>query len=116
MTHAATVIQNGFRSYQEHKRFKKSQEAAVCIQNYYRNYRDHGGRPSAFSPNHLFENNPSIGLKSVAFQRRLMTYLLNFAYHISVIFPFTLRRTYSQRRQNQAARKIQQFMRQSKNR
>ncbi|KAK3913293.1 Calmodulin-binding transcription activator 1, partial [Frankliniella fusca] len=88
MTHAATVIQNGFRSYQEHKRFKKSQEAAVCIQNYYRNYREHGARsssPSNSSPS--FESAPSSGLK----------------------------RTYSQRRQHQAARKIQQFMRQSKN-
>jgi hypothetical protein len=44
MTRAAMVIQNGFRSYCEHKRFKKSQEAAVCIQNYYRNYREQGGR------------------------------------------------------------------------
>ncbi|XP_034241872.1 calmodulin-binding transcription activator 1 isoform X4 [Thrips palmi] len=85
MTHAATVIQNGFRSYQEHKRFKKSKEAAVCIQTYYRNYRDHGGRSSSSSPS--FESTPSSGLK----------------------------RTYSQRRQHQAARKIQQFMRQSKN-
>ncbi|XP_052124289.1 calmodulin-binding transcription activator 1 isoform X3 [Frankliniella occidentalis] len=88
MTHAATVIQNGFRSYQEHKRFKKSQEAAVCIQNYYRNYREHGARSSSPSnTSSCFESAPSSGLK----------------------------RTYSQRRQHQAARKIQQFMRQSKN-
>lgn len=42
MTRAAMVIQNRFRSYCEHKRFKKSQEAAVCIQNYYRHYKEFG--------------------------------------------------------------------------
>nr|CAD7201845.1 unnamed protein product [Timema douglasi] len=78
------VIQNGFRSYCEHKRFKKSQEAAVCIQNYYRNYREQGGRGSR-------ENTPTPSTSG------------------------PLKRTYSQRRQHQAARKIQQFMRQSKN-
>lgn len=34
---------------------------------------------------------------------------------VMVLFLLILRRTYSQRRQHQAARKIQQFMRQSKN-
>lgn len=58
MTHAAMVIQNGYRSYCEHKRFKKSQEAAVCIQNYYRNYKEQGGRGSR-------EGTPAAGLKYV---------------------------------------------------
>ncbi|XP_026479671.1 calmodulin-binding transcription activator 1-like [Ctenocephalides felis] len=85
MTQAALVIQNGFRSYCEYKRFKKNQQAASCIQNYYRSYRDQGRTQSSGTTR---ETTPSgTGLK----------------------------RTYSQRRQHQAARKIQQFMRQSKN-
>ena len=36
MAKAATLIQSQYRSYCEHKRFKKSQEAATCIQTYYR--------------------------------------------------------------------------------
>ena len=40
---AATVIQNQYRTYCEHKRFKKSQEAAICIQNCYRTYKEHKG-------------------------------------------------------------------------
>jgi hypothetical protein len=35
------VIQTNYRTYCEHKRFKKSQEAATCIQNYYRTYKEH---------------------------------------------------------------------------
>ncbi|XP_023715789.1 calmodulin-binding transcription activator 2 isoform X4 [Cryptotermes secundus] len=96
MTRAAMVIQNGFRSYCEHKRFKKSQEAAVCIQNYYRNYREQGGRGGSRegTPNNAVQaNTNSTGSTSSS----------------------GLKRTYSQRRQHQAARKIQQFMRQSKN-
>ena len=58
MTHAALVIQNGYRSYCEHKRFKKSTQSSSknlndlmpsinsvcqdkssqCLQNYYKNY------------------------------------------------------------------------------
>lgn len=57
MTRAAMVIQNGFRSYCEHKRFKKNQEAAVRIQNCYRNYRDQGRSG---------ESTPPTGLKYAA--------------------------------------------------
>lgn len=39
MAKAALVIQKKYRNYCEHKRFKKSEEAATCIQTYYRNYR-----------------------------------------------------------------------------
>ncbi|XP_069677784.1 calmodulin-binding transcription activator 2 isoform X3 [Periplaneta americana] len=94
MTRAAMVIQNGFRSYCEHKRFKKSQEAAVCIQNYYRNYREQGGRGGSR------EGTPSNATSVVQANANSSS---------------GLKRTYSQRRQHQAARKIQQFMRQSKN-
>lgn len=49
MTHAALIIQNGYRSYCENKRFKKSQnqsssnnvitiQDSQCLQSYYKNY------------------------------------------------------------------------------
>ena len=41
MAKAATLIQNKYRLYCEHKRLKRSQQAASCIQNYYRNYKEH---------------------------------------------------------------------------
>jgi len=77
MSKAATLIQTKYRRYCEHKRFKKSQEAATCIQNYYRTYKEGQSRSSR-------ESTPTTA---------------------------GLKRTYSQRRQNQAAKKIQQFMR-----
>ena len=57
MAKAATVIQNKYRTYCEHKRFKKSQEAAMCIQSYYRTYKE--GKPTRSSR----ESTPSAGLK-----------------------------------------------------
>ncbi|KAJ6642159.1 Calmodulin-binding transcription activator 2 [Pseudolycoriella hygida] len=92
MTHAALVIQNGYRSYCENKRFKKSQNqssSTVTTQdsqftNYYKHYQHEQQQPNSGTTSK--EPSPSGPLK----------------------------RTYSQRTQNQAARKIQQFMRQSK--
>lgn len=81
MANAATVIQNKYRTYCENKRFKKSKEAAMCIQSYYRTYKEHQGRSSLRSSR---ESTPSTSAG--------------------------IKRTYSQRRQNQAAKKIQQFM------
>ncbi|XP_039297121.1 calmodulin-binding transcription activator 2 [Nilaparvata lugens] len=104
MTKAAMVIQHGFRSYCEHKRrFKKNKEsaAALRIQNYYRNYREQGGGAmdgggggggGGGRGGDVRTGTESGGMTSSG-----------------------LKRTYSQRRQHQAARKIQQFMRQSKN-
>ena len=97
MAKAATLIQNKYRLYCEHKRFKKSQQAATCIQNYYRNYKEHQNQTRKEK-----ESTPSAGLKFVSSLRQF-----------SEIISFFLRRTYSQRRQHQAARKIQQFMRQT---
>lgn len=54
MTRAAMVIQNGYRSYCENKRFKKNQEAAVRVQNCYRNFREQTDPATAA---------PSTGLK-----------------------------------------------------
>ncbi|KAL5286171.1 camt-1 family protein [Megaselia abdita] len=93
MTHAALVIQNGYRSYCENKRFKKSQTQMdssqmgdnTSFQNYYDQFKnEHHMGMSTSLP--MKEASPSGPLK----------------------------RTYSQRTKNQAARKIQQFMRQSK--
>ncbi|XP_023344878.1 calmodulin-binding transcription activator 2 isoform X5 [Eurytemora carolleeae] len=81
MAAAASVIQKNYRNYCEHKRFRKNEEAATCIQTYYRNYRDQGRTRKRNSEEK--EGTPTSGFK----------------------------RTICQRRQNQAARKIQQFMR-----
>lgn len=94
MTHAALVIQNGYRSYCENKRFKKSQnqntstdsQDSQCLQDYYKNYQNDQQQVQQNTGTASKEASPSGPLK----------------------------RTYSQRTQNQAARKIQQFMRQSK--
>ena len=61
MSKAATLIQNKYRRYCEHKRFKKSQEAATCIQNYYRTYKEHQGQSGSRSR----ESTPSAGIKWV---------------------------------------------------
>ena len=58
MAKAATLIQNKYRLYCEHKRFKKSQQAATCIQNYYRNYKEHQSQSRKEK-----ESTPSAGLK-----------------------------------------------------
>ncbi|GAB0096881.1 calmodulin-binding transcription activator 1 [Sergentomyia squamirostris] len=99
MTHAALIIQNGYRSYCENKRFKKAQHQSIqtttncdsapsssrCLENFYKNYQTEQAHQYQSSTTPK-ELSPSGPLK----------------------------RTYSQRTQNQAARKIQQFMRQSK--
>ena len=105
MSKAATLIQTKYRRYCEHKRFKKSQEAATCIQNYYRTYKEHQGQSGSRSR----ESTPSAGIKWVhAFFKWAHAQQLTFT-----IFSYFFRRTYSQRRQHQAAKKIQQFMRKS---
>ncbi|XP_049290205.1 uncharacterized protein LOC125767566 isoform X1 [Anopheles funestus] len=112
MTQAALVIQNGYRSYCENKRFKKSQTSqqqqqpvtsseedkasAQCLETYYQNFRNEQKQQQ--SPQQQQQNNQQGGSVSK---------------EPSPSGP--LKRTYSQRTQNQAARKIQQFMRQSKN-
>ena len=97
MSKAATLIQTKYRRYCEHKRFKKSQEAATCIQTFYRTYKEGQSRSRESTPT-------TAGLK--------YNFLISFCLASIAISEFC-RRTYSQRRQNQAAKKIQQFMRKS---
>ena len=62
MAKAATLIQNKYRLYCEHKRFKKSQQAATCIQNYYRNYKEHQNQTRSRMYEEK-ESTPTTGIK-----------------------------------------------------
>uniref|UniRef100_A0A1I8NWK5 CG-1 domain-containing protein n=1 Tax=Stomoxys calcitrans TaxID=35570 RepID=A0A1I8NWK5_STOCA len=108
MTNAALVIQHGYRSYCRNKRFKKSQNTSImtpggsvlhntdsqdstnsqCLSSFFDNFakQEQNNDSSPQSCTTPKETSPSGPLK----------------------------RTYSQSTQNQAARKIQQFMRQSR--
>ena len=66
MANAATLIQNKYRLYCEHKRFKKSQQAATCIQNYYRNYKEHQNQTQNKTRSRNYEekeSTPATGIK-----------------------------------------------------
>ncbi|XP_063699014.1 calmodulin-binding transcription activator 1 isoform X3 [Culicoides brevitarsis] len=93
MTHAALVIQNGYRSYCENKRFKKS---------LHQSHASTSGQEQPPSTLGYYRNYRSDSQHSSSNSKEQ-----------SPSGP--LKRTYSQRTQNQAARKIQQFMRQTKN-
>nr|XP_017106161.2 uncharacterized protein LOC108131671 isoform X2 [Drosophila bipectinata] len=103
MTNAALVIQHGYRSYRRNKRFKKSSQGlgmgegsdhgsvssnSQCLSSFYDHYKQDQQQQHEMGsqPSTPKETSPSGPLK----------------------------RTYSQSTQNQAARKIQQFMRQSR--
>ncbi|XP_052839156.1 uncharacterized protein LOC128254268 isoform X6 [Drosophila gunungcola] len=101
MTNAALVIQHGYRSYRRNKRFKKSglglgsasdhgsvSSNSQCLSSFYDHYKQDQQQLHELGsqPSTPKETSPSGPLK----------------------------RTYSQSTQNQAARKIQQFMRQSR--
>ncbi|XP_076315290.1 calmodulin-binding transcription activator 2-like isoform X3 [Tachypleus tridentatus] len=100
MTRAAQVIQNQYRSYCEHKRFKKSQGGGILA----------GSNASSSGLQ---------GTSSPSLQSFYRTIGDGDSRRPSCSREGTptsvFKRTYSQRRQHQAARKIQQFMRQSKN-
>ncbi|XP_028899126.2 uncharacterized protein LOC105216879 isoform X2 [Zeugodacus cucurbitae] len=109
MTNAALVIQHGYRSYCRNKRFKKSQSSSMsigielsvgdsqssptsqCLSSFYDHFRNDQQQQQK---QHDFSSQPSTPKET------------------SPSGP--LKRTYSQSTQNQAARKIQQFMRQSR--
>ncbi|VVC38691.1 Hypothetical protein CINCED_3A001663 [Cinara cedri] len=82
---AASVIQNYYRRYKQYAYYKQMTRAAVLIQNQYRLYRRHK-RFKKEVPQHYSNNVFSV-----------------------------IKKSQTQKQQNQAARKIQQFMRQSKN-
>ncbi|CAL1269615.1 unnamed protein product [Larinioides sclopetarius] len=103
MTKAAQLIQSQFRNYCEHKRFKKWKESdADCISPALGSSPSSVAGPSAASLQSLYWT-------LAESERRLSSS------REGTPTSSTLKRTYSQRRQHQAARKIQQFLRQSKN-
>ncbi|KAK8738484.1 hypothetical protein OTU49_003901, partial [Cherax quadricarinatus] len=119
---AAKTIQKAYRLYKGRKRLQeqdKERQAAIVIQNYYRRYKQYVYFRQMSRAATLIQNQ----FRSYCEHKRFKKSLEGGA-HSNVNFSLrgsrettpipTLKRTYSQRRQHQAARKIQQFMRQTK--
>lgn len=117
---AAKVIQKAYRSYKGRKKLEqdKERQAAVLIQNYYRRYKQYAYFKQMTHAAMVIQNGYRSYCESKRFKKNLES-SSNRGYRSyreeSEITTNGLKRTYSQRRQHQAARKIQQFMRQSKN-
>ncbi|XP_037868467.1 calmodulin-binding transcription activator 2 isoform X2 [Bombyx mori] len=92
---AAITIQKAYRQYRGRQLQRRAAAAAITIQNCFRRYKQFAYLKQMHAAATIIQR----GYRSMR-ARRIST-------------P-TVKRTYSQRRQNQAARKIQQFMRQSK--
>ncbi|XP_038210004.1 calmodulin-binding transcription activator 2 isoform X2 [Zerene cesonia] len=94
---AAMTIQKAYRQYRGRQLQRRAAAAAITIQNCYRRYKQFAYLKQMHAAATVIQR----GFRSHR-QRRLQAN------------SNTIKKTYSQRRQNQAARKIQQFMRQTK--
>ncbi|CAH2048201.1 unnamed protein product, partial [Iphiclides podalirius] len=92
---AAITIQKAYRQYRGRQLQRRAAAAAITIQNCYRRYKQ-------------FAYLKQMHAAATVIQRGYRTH------RERCLAATPVKRTYSQRRQNQAARKIQQFMRQSK--
>ncbi|XP_050304910.1 calmodulin-binding transcription activator 1 isoform X3 [Anthonomus grandis grandis] len=127
---AAKIIQKAYRSYKgrQQQEQDKERQAAVIIQNYYRRYKQYAYYKQMTHAATVIQN----GFRSYCEHKRfkksqeaalcIQNYYRNYKESAGgrgsregTPAGSGLKRTYSQRRQHQAARKIQQFMRQSKN-
>ncbi|KAJ8940097.1 hypothetical protein NQ318_011479 [Aromia moschata] len=126
---AAKIIQKAYRSYKGRQQQEQDKEraAAVVIQNYYRRYKQYAYYKQMTHAAMVIQN----GFRSYCEHKRfkksqeaavcIQNYYRNYkeqggrGSREGTPASSGLKRTYSQRRQHQAARKIQQFMRQSKN-
>ncbi|XP_024081456.1 calmodulin-binding transcription activator 2 isoform X3 [Cimex lectularius] len=119
---AAKVIQKAYRSYKGRKKLEqdKERQAAVLIQNYYRRYKQYAYFKQMTRAAMVIQNGYRSYCENKRFKKnqeaavRIQNCYRNYRDQTETA-PTGLKRTYSQRRQHQAARKIQQFMRQSKN-
>lgn len=126
---AAKIIQKAYRSYKGRKKLEeqdKERAAAILIQNYYRRYKQYAYFKQMTHAAMVIQNGFRSYCEHKRFKKnqeaavRIQNYYRNYREQgrgtVGDSTPPTgLKRTYSQRRQHQAARKIQQFMRQSKN-
>ncbi|KAG1671938.1 Calmodulin-binding transcription activator 2 [Nymphon striatum] len=118
---AAVLIQSSYRRYKQYVYFKQMTKAAVLIQNHYRSYCENksfkksleGGRVAASSTPGSIQQHPYSRMYKEVDGNRMRA--PNTRETTPTPTTAGVKRTYSQRRQHQAARKIQQFMRQSKN-
>ncbi|KAJ8721840.1 hypothetical protein PYW08_004242 [Mythimna loreyi] len=92
---AAITIQKAYRQYRGRQLQRRAAAAAITIQNCYRRYKQFAYLKQMHAAATVIQR----GYRAMRSRRMATT---------------PIKRTYSQRRQNQAARKIQQFMRQSK--
>ncbi|XP_063826208.1 calmodulin-binding transcription activator 2 [Ostrinia nubilalis] len=92
---AAITIQKAYRQYRGRQLQRRAAAAAITIQNCYRRYKQFAYLKQMHAAATVIQR----GYRTMRARRLAST---------------PIKRTYSQRRQNQAARKIQQFMRQSK--
>ncbi|XP_029343280.1 calmodulin-binding transcription activator 1 isoform X1 [Acyrthosiphon pisum] len=102
---AAKTIQKAYRTYKKREEDKEISAASV-IQNYYRRYKQYAYYKQMTKAAVLIQNQYRIYRRHKRFKKETPRYTNN---------TFTvIKKNQNQKRQNQAARKIQQFMRQTK--